>query len=141
MFIAALMSLSWCEPQSGHVHCLSESERFSLCAPQSEQGFVVASQRPALKRVLPYLPHVQWRINENSPKAISEILRPHRRFIPSRFSVSIAILSYLRTSRRANLKNQSRLLWAICLYRRARCRLARYHAFDPFCLREDVSKT
>ena len=30
MFIAAFMSLSWCEPHSGHVHCRSESERFSL---------------------------------------------------------------------------------------------------------------
>ena len=30
MFIAALMSLSWCEPHSGHVHCLSFKVRVSL---------------------------------------------------------------------------------------------------------------
>ena len=138
MFIAALMSLSWSEPHSGHVHCLSESESLSFVYPQSEQGLVVACQRPAFAKTLPYLAHVHSRMTANSPKAMSEILRPQRRFIPSRLSVSMAILSYLRTSRSANLKNQSRRLAAICLWTRARWRFARYQPLDGYCLPESA---
>ena len=69
----------------------------------------------------------------NSPKAISEILRPQSCFIPSRFKVSIAILSYLRTRRSANLKNQSRLRLAISLCTRARCRFARNQPLERVC--------
>ena len=57
-------------------------------------------------------------------------MRPQRRFMPSRFNVSITILSCLRTRRSANLKNQSRLLSAMCLLTLARCRYEKYDGND-----------
>ncbi len=58
--------------------------------------------------------------------------------MPSRFNVSITILSCLRTRRSANLKNQSRLLSAMCLLTLARCRFARNQPLDRYCFRESA---
>ena len=137
MFIAALMSLSWSEPHSGHVHCLSESESLSFVYPQSEQGFRSLPTSSFRENLTIFSTRPFKDDSELTESYVRDFASPEafHTFKIERFYGNPIVFTH---KPKANLKNQSRRLAAICLWTRARWRFARYQPLDRYCLPESL---
>src|SRR5690606_10330841 len=90
MFLAALMSRSWTQPQAAHLNSRSDSRRLSFLHPQLEHVLLVGSNLPHSRRFIPFQRHLYLICLRNSPQLALEIGRDNFLFrsIPRMFNDS-----------------------------------------------------